>query len=667
MTSLIKDCTFSNNKADVNGGAIVLGSFHVGDYHPHITGCRFVMNEAFRRGGAIYAVGDHMEIDSTIFEGNQVTAVSPDASTLPGSGGGATLVASNAMFTNCIFDSNTSTGNPTGAFEGGGGGAVNMSANGPQTAELGPSLPKFISCGFYNNSASGNTAAWGGAVNHLCDAGILKPLYVNCVFAGNSAQNDGGAVSNFTRVIGAEDGVAPALEPKFTNCTFTGNSAQRGGGIFSDGFLFMGTEILIVRIENTILWDNSATVSGPEIQTTGTHLNSYSLIEGSGGSGAWVASFGTDSGNNIDSNPGFTNAASPKGVDNIPANSDDGLHLGGSSPAVNEGNSAATGLVGITSDYAGVSRVLGSSVDMGAYERSGIVIPKFPLYWLHTWRPVRPGCLSCPWSVLLLDRVLQDYVWDGPAQLIEQDGGAAIITGHIVNADNNKIGFNVFLKLEKKQGWRTWSAQGGTYVGFTLEALRVAKVKHTLWSFWQLAPDSYLEGTGDVSGKLLLKTIPSIIKTGFQLGEGGNGWDGDFGLAGSFAYSGKVTIRNKRHSLAGVGSINVDAVLCEKDCTPLIEPSRALVQLPEQTTTERELSVYPIPARDQLTISAESLPSGKYSVKFYDHKGLLKKQETMDTDNGDHVLSLQGVEPGLYVLSIVSPTGSVTTRKLSVE
>ena len=281
--------------------------------------------------------------------------------------------------------------------------------NGPQTAELGPSMPRFIHCGFYNNSATGNTAAWGGAVNHLSDAGTLEPLYVNCVFAGNSAQNDGGAVSNFTRVIGAEGGVTPALEPNFTNCTFTGNSAQRGGGIFSDGFLFMGTEILTVHIENTILWDNTATVSGPEVQTTGIHLNSYSLLEGSGGSGAWVASYGTDGGNNIDSNPDFINAASPKGADNIPGNNDDGLHLGVSSPAVNQGNSAAVGLAGITLDYSGDSRVLGPSVDIGAYERVGIIIPDFPLYWLYDWRPIRPGCLSCPWSVLLFDRVIHEF------------------------------------------------------------------------------------------------------------------------------------------------------------------------------------------------------------------------------------------------------------------
>ena len=666
VTSLIENCTFTKNKADLNGGAIVLGGFSVGNYQTHIIDCKFIMNEAFRRGGAIYAVGDHIQVDSTVFQGNKVTAVSPDASTLPGSGGAVTIVASNAVFTACTFDSNTSTGNPTGPFEGGGGGAVHISTNGPQTTTLGPSLPKFISCGFYDNTATGNTAAWGGAVNHLNDAGVLKPLYVNCVFAGNSAQNDGGAVSNFTRVISPEGGFTPALEPNFTNCTFTGNSAgQRGGGIYSDGFLFMGTEILSARIENTIVWDNTATVDGPEVYTTGVHLNNYSLLKGSGGSGSWVAAYGTDGGNNIDSNPGFTNEASPKGADNIPANDDDGLHLVPVSPAADHGNNAAAGLAGIAFDYTGVARVLGSNVDIGAYERAGIVIPHIPIYWLYNWKPFKPQCLRCPWAVLLLDRVLQRYIWDGQAQLIDKDD-AAVITGHIVNIDNKKIGFNVYLKLEKKQDWKTWSAQGGTYVAFTLEALLTAKAKHTSWTFWQLSPESYLEGTGDVSGKLLLKSIPGIIKTGFQLGDGANGWDRDFGLGGSFAYAGKVIVNGKGQSIKGIGSINVDAVLCREGCTPLIELQLPLTEALEKSSDDT-FAVYPIPARGQLTISAATLASGKYTVKFYNAKGFLRRQETMDTDNGDFSLSLQDVESGLYVLTIISPTGDVRYKKLTVE
>ncbi|MFO7447048.1 MAG: T9SS type A sorting domain-containing protein [Ignavibacteriaceae bacterium] len=370
IISLIKNCEFINNKSDITGGAIYLGSFSPGDYKPHILNCKFINNEAFRRGGALYLLGDSTKVESSVFNGNKVTAVSLDFSTLPGSGGAANLVTSNAVFTNCLFSMNTATGNPTGPFEGGGGGAVYASTNDPQTASLGASEPKFISCGFYSNSAGGNTAAWGGAAAHLSDAGILRPVYINCVFAGNQAQDHGGAIANFTRVISEPESFTPALEPEFTNCTFTGNHAdERGGALYNDGFLFMGSEILVSRLENCILWNNTASVDGPEVYNTGNNNVLYSLVMNSGGSGGgWDNSIGTDLGNNIDADPLFVNESDPLGADAIPANSDDGLMFSAGSPALNSGNNSAPGLAGISSDYTGNTRIQNGFVDMGAYE-----------------------------------------------------------------------------------------------------------------------------------------------------------------------------------------------------------------------------------------------------------------------------------------------------------
>ncbi len=144
------------------------------------------------------------------------------------------MVGTNAVFSACLFEANSSTGNPTGAFEGGGGGGVYLSMNEPQTLSFGSSEPQFINCVFRLNTASGNTAAWGGAVNHLNDGGILNPNYVNCVFVDNSCQNTGGAIAAFTRVIGSPEGYAPSLSLKRTNCTFNSNSTlQRGGANFA--------------------------------------------------------------------------------------------------------------------------------------------------------------------------------------------------------------------------------------------------------------------------------------------------------------------------------------------------------------------------------------------------------------------------------------------------
>lgn len=670
VLSIIENCKFTSNKSNIAGGAINLGSFSAGSYQLHIISSEFTSNEAYRRGGALYLLGDHATIDSTRFSNNTVTALSPDASTLPGSGGGVSMVGSNAIFNNCIFEGNSSTGNPTGAFEGGGGGAVYMSTNEPQTTTLGISEPKFITCGFYNNVASGNTAAWGGAAVHLNDGGRLRPKYVNCVFSGNQAQNDGGAVASFTRVLGA-DGFVPELTPNFTNCTFSGNQAgARGGAIFNDGYLFMGSEVLNSRIENSILWNNTSTIESPEVHNTGNNLVAYSLIEGSGGSGGgWNSDIGTDGGNNTDANPGFINEGDPLGADNLPATDDDGLRLISTSPAVDEGNNAAVALAGITTDYILSPRVQGNVVDMGAYERAGLVIPELDIYWLDNWHVFKPVCLSCPWAFLLLDKTLQYYIWDGPAQLVDK-GESAFIKGHIINPKNKNMGFDVYLKLINKHDWKSWNAKGRTYTAFTFEALLVAKKTHIKWVFWELSSESYLKGTGEVSGELKLTHLPSNHKVGFQLGLGANGWDKDPGMSGSFSYKGKILHRGKKVVLTGAGSMNVDAIPCSKGCTPFEEPNRIVrnaSEITEEDFNTNQISVYPIPARKQLTILSEPLAAGRYTVKIYNNHGTLKKQEIMDTDNGNLVLPVDDLESGIYVLKLISSSGETLIKKLIVE
>lgn len=674
LLSLIENCKFIANKSNVAGGAINLGSFSAGNYQPNIKGCEFYMNEAYRRGGAIYFVGDHAKIDSSFFRNNKVTVVSMGG-TLPGAGGGVGMTASNAVFTKCIFDGNNTTGNPTGAFEGGGGGAVYMSTNEIQTTTLGVSAPKFISCGFYSNIASGNTAAWGGAAVHLNDGGKLRPKYVNCVFSSNQAQNDGGAIANFTRVLSVAMGFVPDLTPNYTNCTFTLNHAgQRGGAIFNDGYVYMGSEVLHSRIENSILWNNTAGVDGPQVSSTGTNVVAYSLIQGSGGSGGgWNASVGTDGGGNLDASPGFVNVADPDGADNIPATSDDGLRLNATALPVDEGNNAAAGLAGITTDYISGARIQGGQVDMGAYERAGIKLPDIKIYWLKDWDIFKPICLSCPWAILFTERIFQQFIWDEPAQLIDKDG-AALVIGHIVNRNNSKMGFNVHLTLNNKQNWKSWSAKGRTYTAFTWEAIQIANKTHKDWTFWELTDESYLEGTGQLSGKLKLAHIPVSYKTGFQLGEGANGWDKDLGLSGTFSYKGKLTFKGDRFSLNGVASMNVDALPCERKCIPLVstDNSNSLILQSDHVTPDflqdkQGLAVFPVPARGQLTVSFKALPAGNYTLKLYDAKGQLKKQQKLYANKGNVAVSVRELIPGTYVLQLISSAGKITSNKVVIE
>ena len=78
-------------------------------------------------------------------------------------------------------------------------------------------------------------------------------------------------------------------------------------------------------LTNAVSWGNSAIEGFPEIrnQQGSTPVISYSLIEGSGGSGAgWDPLLGTDGGNNLDADPLF--------VDQLGGN----LRLGSGSPAI---------------------------------------------------------------------------------------------------------------------------------------------------------------------------------------------------------------------------------------------------------------------------------------------------------------------------------------------
>lgn len=666
-SSLIENCTFSGNYSNNAGGAVHIGSFSPGSYHPLIINCIFEGNEAYRRGGAIYLVGDHAEIVASHFEDNIVTAIAEDLSTLPGSGGAVSLVSSNAVFTKCMFFTNSATGNPTGAFEGGGGGAVYMSTNEPQTTSLGSSAPRFMGCGFYENSASGNSAAWGGALVYLNDGGILSPTFVNCVFRDNGAQNHGGAVAGFTRVISDPESFTPLLAPEFTNCTFFGNMAgQMGGAIYHSGYMHNGSQVLEAVVINSILWRDAAVSGGNEIHNTGNMLISYSNIAGSGGSGAgWNTSLGTDGGNNIGEDPRFVNAGSPLGADGIPATNDDGLRLTQFSDAVNAGNNLAPGLADISEDYIGALRVLGGTVDMGAYERSGFILPKLDFVWVLNWRGIEPPCVSCPlpWSFLLFREFGFDphFAWKEPAKFIKS-GNSAMISGEIINVVVPEISFKVNLILEKEHDWKTWNRQQGTWFADTKEAKEIAVKDHVNWLFWKLSSKSYIEGTGKMKGVLKVKHHNSKEKTGFQMGMGANAKDSDFGIAGYFDYNGKLEYRGRKLHVKGRGSMNADGDPCEENCEKLFMRADggkyySLMKHPSSPDGIKHISkinVYPVPAGEFLILESIVPAVGVSVVKITDASGNVVHTERWDRNQIRLELRLGRLNKGLHIVHVIA-------------
>jgi len=179
--------------------------------------------------------------------------------------------------------------------------------------------------GFFNNQAN----VGGGIYN-------CSPLNLfSVVFKENHSNTSGGAI--YSQFSGLLDVV---------NATFEGNSSPQGGALT----LPIGS----MEVKNSIFWNNPSD-GGLPVQIGPSPANAIfysSLVQGTGGSGAWNPAQGEDGGVNIDLDPLF---AGP------------GLRLSFISPAVDQGNNGYI-LPEIQRDYAGNPRILAGVVDMGAFE-----------------------------------------------------------------------------------------------------------------------------------------------------------------------------------------------------------------------------------------------------------------------------------------------------------
>jgi hypothetical protein len=177
-----------------------------------------------------------------------------------------------------------------------------------------------------NVTISGNSAGYGGGV-YDDDS---SPTLTNVTISGNSAAN-GGGIYNLSS------------SPTLTNVTISGNSAAFGGGIFN--------RFSSPSLTNSILWANDAGSIYNDLG--GSASISYSIVEGG--------------------DPGTGNlAVDPLFVAAVPTapSSAGNLRLQAASPAIDAGNPAdTTATLGVATDLDGNPRIVGGTVDMGAYER----------------------------------------------------------------------------------------------------------------------------------------------------------------------------------------------------------------------------------------------------------------------------------------------------------
>jgi hypothetical protein len=286
---------------------------------------------------------------------------------------------------------------PISPGESGNGGGIYNGGSGAGNA----CSPTIRNCVITNN-----TARYGaGIFNNGFNGGTVSPTIFQCVIANNIGLEGGGGIDFFAADGGTAQPVISntivcnntALDevpgqgggggmylwgglcnPTIINSVFVNNSSQgMGGGIILDNTPIFGgvSGTVTANVQNSIFWANAAVTNGPQftIKAGGDVVATYSLFDmAAAGQGPFPIS-GAGTGNIVNVNPNFVNIANPIGADGCWLTPDDGLQLQAASPAVNAGNNAGVASV----DIWGVNRILGGTVDIGAFEYRALAIASF--------------------------------------------------------------------------------------------------------------------------------------------------------------------------------------------------------------------------------------------------------------------------------------------------
>ncbi len=222
---------------DTHGGIIVLSNGPVA-----IDGAISIMGPAEQRvtldGGGRQRVLTVYRGPASISDLNFVHGAAFPTGEAHSTSGGAILGLAPLELQRCYFASNAAHYN---------GGAVALVCRAPSTAF------KILDCTFTQN-AVGTNGNGGALFNDLSySVGIATTLVQRCTFSGNGALPGalggglwGGGVANFWGYLVVDQ------------CTLTENTADRGGGLLNH----RGA----VRVRNTIIARNGATLGGPDIE-----------------------------------------------------------------------------------------------------------------------------------------------------------------------------------------------------------------------------------------------------------------------------------------------------------------------------------------------------------------------------------------------------------------
>ena len=272
-------------------------------------------------------------------------------------GGAISSIATNGgdaspLIENCRFQNNI-------VQAGSGGAILNQVNNTPFSPNDNvKSNPRILNCLFIGNTSTSTYGAGtvnadgGGAIMNQGYGATISTTITGCSFQNNTSTVRGGAIYNsgFGAYGAPYIGKAQAI---ITNCSFQGNSAPTGQGSVIANFLYStdtNVNTANATVINSVVFNNNG--STPFGNAAGTSVNlSYSLFE-TGVDGQTGNNVGA--GNIITGTSPFATTSS-----NL---------LSNCSAAINMGQNSAPNLSSVTTDLAGNQRVVGSTVDMGAYE-----------------------------------------------------------------------------------------------------------------------------------------------------------------------------------------------------------------------------------------------------------------------------------------------------------
>ena len=371
----ILNCTFENNYAENEGGAMLNDGENEGQSNPLIKNCVFDSNYVNDDGGAISNNGEegisNATIDECTFTNNYASAYG-GAINNDGNDGQSNLTLQKSTFTcnwgdkeggaiynngylgqaNATIKDCTFSKNYSSSF---GGAIIGYGEDGQATLDV-------TSCTF-----SSNTSNEGGAIHFFASDEAAPSTIKSCVFDSNLVSSAGGAIYIYGNELNIDVDIINCLfsnnngdhityfdgdsgtPADIINCTFVGASVH---AIAFDNFGYSQNPLLA---KNCIFWDNTLIVCGDNIDDNdGNEFNNI-IIEQS--------IIGDDPGGNYTGSGNIYQ--DPLFMDTVNNN----FTLQHCSPAIDQGDNLAIDTV--SQDLAGNPRIAEGTVDIGSYEFPG--------------------------------------------------------------------------------------------------------------------------------------------------------------------------------------------------------------------------------------------------------------------------------------------------------